>query len=88
MVLFLYPMRNTIFNKPVLLLKLVASVMYITMGILIALWPGAFGTMLSGITPLLINIFCLLLIVYGFIRLYRVIKELNSLNQPGSDDEV
>jgi hypothetical protein len=81
-------MRNTIFNQPVLLLKLVASVMYISMGLLVALWPQAFGDMLAGITPTLVKTFAALLIVYGIYRLYRVIQDLNSLNQQRSDDEA
>jgi len=88
MVLFLYPMRNSIFRHPVLLLKLVASVMYVTMGILVLLVPDMLSNMLEGITPLLVNLFAALLIVYGFYRLYRVVTELSEINKPDNDEQA
>ena len=88
MVLFLYPMRNSIFRNPVLLLKLVASVMYVTMGILVLLVPDMLSNMLKGITPLLVNLFAALLIVYGFYRLYRVVTELSEINKPDNDEQA
>ena len=72
-------MRNTIFSHPVILLKFVASVMYIVMGVLISLMPEAFGDLLSGITPLLVNAFTVLLIVYGVSRFIRTRNEYRDI---------
>lgn len=56
-----------------------ASVMYIVMGVLISLMPEAFGDLLSGITPLLVNAFTVLLIVYGVSRFIRTRNEYRDI---------
>lgn len=55
--------------------------MYVIMGVLIASMPDAFGNMLEGITPILINIFAALLIVYGIFRGYRAVREYREIRQ-------
>lgn len=65
-------MRKNIFNQPVLLLKSVASVMYITMGIIVLAIPG----LISWLGPTLSYALGALLIVYGIFRLIRVVAEI------------
>lgn len=78
-------MQQSFFSHPVLVLKLIASIMYVTMGSLIAAMPQAFGDMLAGITPMLVNIFAGLLIVYGVYRFYRVIREYREITTEAND---
>lgn len=80
-------MQNSIFRHPVLLLKLFASVMYITMGLLIGLMPEAFGSMLEGITPDLVYAFSGLLIVYGIFRCIRALREYRTYASQNEEEE-
>lgn len=80
-------MQNSIFRHPVLMLKLFASVMYVTMGLLIGLMPDAFGSMLEGITPALVYTFSGLLIVYGVFRFVRVIREYREYVKNTEDED-
>ena len=69
------------------MLKLFASVMYVTMGLLIGWMPEAFGSMLDGITPPLVYTFSGLLIVYGVFRFIRAIREFRDQNQNVNDED-
>lgn len=84
-------MQNTIFNHPLTLLKLFASVMYITMGGLVLLYPGAVMNLYNGITLPLTRALGALLIIYGSYRLYRAIsdyKEIKASSDDVLDDET
>lgn len=80
-------MRNTIFNHPLTLLKLFASVMYITMGGLVLLYPGAVMDLYNGITLPLTRALGALLIIYGTYRLYRAITDYKEIKASSVDEQ-
>ncbi|MFI5173010.1 MAG: hypothetical protein ACHQFW_11500 [Chitinophagales bacterium] len=69
-------MQKNLFNQPVLLLKLVASVMYITMGIIILAVPG----LINGLGQTFSYALSAVLIIYGIFRLIRVLGEFKENN--------
>lgn len=79
MVLFLYSMQKNILQQPVQVLKLVASIMYLLMGIFILIVPSILDGLKLGAA--LNYTLAGLLIVYGTFRLVRVVGELRATDE-------
>ncbi|MFZ1635708.1 MAG: hypothetical protein WAT43_17610 [Chitinophagales bacterium] len=61
--------------------------MYITMGGLVLLYPGAVMDLYSGITLPLTRALGALLIVYGIYRLYRAISDYKEIKTSSFDEQ-
>jgi len=72
-------MRINLFKHPVLLLKSVAAVMYIIMGILIIAEPLLLQKLIEGLTQTLTTALAGLLVIYGIFRLMRVYQDIKAL---------
>jgi len=72
-------MPINLFKHPVLLLKSVAAVMYIIMGILIIAEPLLLQKLIEGLTQTLTTALAGLLVIYGIFRLMRVYQDIKAL---------
>lgn len=72
-------MQFNILKHPIILLKSVAAIMYMVMGILILLNPELLQQLINGLTPTLTKALAALLIVYGIFRLNRIYNEIKLL---------
>jgi nitric oxide reductase large subunit len=78
-------MQFNLFKHPIILLKLVASVMYIIMGVLCGLNPRLVMNFYDGLPINFVYALAALLCIYGAYRLYRVIYEIRELTQVEED---